>query len=1056
MISLPILVRTALGVLAGLALSSAGPPALLLAAPLGLVLLLARPAALAPARLVVLAAALSATAAERARSPPEGDALSRDLPDDPVRLELEGVVHDADPPAAGASGFVLDVARARDAVGERALRARARVVVPPTEGVPAAEVFPGDAVRLAGSSSRVPGPTNPGAYDARAAAARDLVFTRVDVPDARGVEVRSRGDGLFAGLARLRAAAAAGFDASLPPHDAGLLRSLCLGDRGELDPADRRRFREAGASHILAISGSHVALLVGGLLYLLRRVRAPPRVAHWVALVAVLLFVPFTGSAPPVVRSAAGFALWLSGRLAGLEPSGGVLLATVASGYLVLDPAEAGDPGFRMSFAAALGLVCLAGRLFRAWVAERPVLPGIAARPRAPARAALSVGVAAWIASAPLAAHDLGQVSWVAIPVGVIAVPLSTAVMLAGAVAAALRGVPALGDASRAGVQGLVSLLRGFLDLPAATGLATVSVPPPGDAWLATYALAFAAAAIGGRGTAVAGWIGMTLLLAGLAAAPAAPPPEHVEVTLLDVGHGQAALVRCPDGQTALLDAGSLDRPEPATRIVLPALRALGVTSLSLASASHADSDHAGAIADVLEEVPARAVAVPPRFPAATFSSLCARGEVPLVLAAGETALAGPWGDLRAIGPPRDVARPPSRNDDCLVWRLRTTAGPVMLFPGDREAPGVEALIAKSDVHCDVLLLPHHGHRGRGRDRLVDACGASVLLASAPRSVAPMLPAGTRSTGLLGALRVALEPEGPRVLVFDPTADVPPDRAWRAPGYDPPRGARDPPVPSSTTLLAAAVLLVVVAGLSVRLRWLTAGGAAGAAVLGFAAVAAFSWPGLAALFAPFLAANLLGKLPGGPPSEGPRTLRQVAANGLPAAGGIVWKALGADFTGFVAFAGALSALGADTVATEAGTRWGGRPRHVLSGAPLAPGESGGVTTLGLFASLGGAFLAPMALVGAAGLLGRRGSLEVVLLVAAAGFLGGLFDSVLGACLQRKGTCAVCGATAESREHCGVAVTLAPRRLAALDNDAVNLANGVFAALVAAALAQVLR
>src|SRR5205814_1900235 len=98
-----------------------------------------------------------------------------------------------------------------------------------------------------------------------------------------------------------------------------------------LDPADRRRLREAGASHILAISGSHVALLVGGLLFLLRRLRTPPRPAAAIALVLVLLFVPFTGSAPPVVRSAAGFALWLAGRIAGLEPTGGVLLAAVAS-----------------------------------------------------------------------------------------------------------------------------------------------------------------------------------------------------------------------------------------------------------------------------------------------------------------------------------------------------------------------------------------------------------------------------------------------------------------------------------------------------------------------------------------------------------------------------------------------------------------------------------------------------------------------------------------------------------------------------------------------------
>ena len=58
---------------------------------------------------------------ERARAPPEGDALAKDLPDDPVRLDLEGVVHTAEPPAGGSTTFLLDVARVRDGTGDRAV-----------------------------------------------------------------------------------------------------------------------------------------------------------------------------------------------------------------------------------------------------------------------------------------------------------------------------------------------------------------------------------------------------------------------------------------------------------------------------------------------------------------------------------------------------------------------------------------------------------------------------------------------------------------------------------------------------------------------------------------------------------------------------------------------------------------------------------------------------------------------------------------------------------------------------------------------------------------------
>jgi beta-lactamase superfamily II metal-dependent hydrolase len=86
--------------------------------------------------------------------------------------------------------------------------------------------------------------------------------------------------------------------------------------------------------------------------------------------------------------------------------------------------------------------------------------------------------------------------------------------------------------------------------------------------------------------------------VAAAAQALDAPRMPAVEITFLDVGQGDAVLVRAPEGQTALVDAGS-DAP-------LPALAARGITQLDLLVATHPHADHIGGMVDVLSAFPVR------------------------------------------------------------------------------------------------------------------------------------------------------------------------------------------------------------------------------------------------------------------------------------------------------------------------------------------------------------------------------------------------------------------------------------------------------------------
>jgi len=1018
------------GVLAGFLAMDAGPAAVVV---LGVAVLAAALPAARGVRPLALATLLGLVAAARGADAPRTDPLAARLPDAGLRAVVEGTVLDADPPSPAGVPFVLEATAWTTAAGRTEGRARLRAQGGGAGASrPMPPLHPGDRVTVGGGVRRLAAPTNPGGFDARDLWARRGIFARLDVPDGTCVEAHDRSEGLLASISHVRHGAADRLDRVLTPDDGGLLRSLLLGDRGALAPGDRVRFLRAGAAHILAISGAHVALAVAGLLRVLRYLRVPRRSAAAVVLLGVAALVPLTGASPPVVRSAAGFGLFLLGRLAGREPRGGLLLATVAVGYLAFDPQAAGDVGFRLSFAAAAGLVLLAGRIRHALVGERLVDALHGGPPSsAPVRSALAAGLAAWAASTPVTIHDLGQSGWVAIPVGLVAVPLSTVAMLAGLAVVAAADVPGLAPATGVVAHATLEVLRACLDAPVAVGVSQGPVVAPGGAWYVAYGLAFLAAVRAGPRVALSGGLAMALLLATLPTDADGAPPAHVRLTLLDVGHGQAALLETPDGARALLDAGSRDRVDVADRVVLPALRALGVTALDVVVASHADADHAGALPHVAEVLPVGLAVVPPQFDPAVRDALATRMGLVLEAADGDELLSGPWGRLVVLGPARVPPADASENDGCLVVRVETPHGSILL-PGDREAAGVaDLLAAHPDLRGDVLVLPHHGHPAPSRERLRDAVAARLEVASAGPAVAAGLPPDVLVTGRDGAVTITLGPEGPTVRAFAAGG-----RAARP--YDPTRR----PMPDPATLGLAVVVLAVIVAASVRLRWLRPGAALAAGVLGLLAVAAFGWAGLAALLAPFLVATLLGKLPGGLESDGPRVLRQVLANGLPCGVGLAFAASGVAGAG-AAFAGALAALGADTLATEIGTRYGGLPRHALTFRPLTRGESGGVTLAGTLASLVGGLLAPVAMAAAGGL-----AAGAVVPAAVGGVVAGAVDSALGALLQRKGTCVACGRLVEAATCCGAPPRRLAGRLAFLDNDAVNLVNGVVGALVA--------
>jgi uncharacterized protein (TIGR00297 family) len=165
---------------------------------------------------------------------------------------------------------------------------------------------------------------------------------------------------------------------------------------------------------------------------------------------------------------------------------------------------------------------------------------------------------------------------------------------------------------------------------------------------------------------------------------------------------------------------------------------------------------------------------------------------------------------------------------------------------------------------------------------------------------------------------------------------------------------------------------------------------------------------------------------------------------------------------FAAFVGVMATVNADTWATELGVLSRVPPRLITSGEVVAPGSSGGVTSLGIWASVAGALLigtVATALVQVESLLSGAGwglrAISYSLLAVVGGLVGSLFDSLLGATVQGIYYCDHCAKETESPvHHCG-RPTRPLRGWGWLNNDVVNFLASLVGGLVAASLAWIL-
>ncbi|MFC4072383.1 ComEC/Rec2 family competence protein [Actinoplanes subglobosus] len=546
----------------------------------------------------------------------------------------------------------------------------------------------------------------------------------------------------------------------LPDDSGGLLPGLVVGDTSRLDPALEEDFRTTGLTHLTAVSGTNVAIVLGVVLFVVRRLRAGPVLCAVLCAIALAGFVILARPSPSVIRAAAMGAIGLIGLASGRSRAAVPALAAGAAVLLVVDPELAADAGFALSVMATAGLLLIAP-VWRDGLRRRGFPAGVAE--------ALAVPAAAQVACGPVVAAISGTVSLIAVPANLVAVPAIAPATLFGVGSAVLSpfwpaGAEFAAWAGHWPTEWLVLVAHTGARVPAG------ALPWPGGAaggvLLAVLTVAFLVAA---RRVVVRRLATVIALGAMLGALPVRllasgwPPPGWLVVACA-VGQGDAVVLAAGPGRAVVVDAG----PEPDA--VDRCLRRLGVEEVAILVVSHFHADHIGGVAGVFRGREVGAVigpdwAEPAGGRASVEDAAAAAGIAVQTVGAGWAYPVGGLG-LEVLGPITPMRGTNSDpNNNSLILRA-VAGGRSVLLLGDAETEEQEDLVTALGapaLRADVLKVAHHGSAFQSV-ALVDAVDPAVALVSVGRDN----DYGHPNAMLLGRIAQG----GARILRTDESGDV--------------------------------------------------------------------------------------------------------------------------------------------------------------------------------------------------------------------------------------------------------------------------------------------
>ncbi|WP_110926931.1 DNA internalization-related competence protein ComEC/Rec2 [Bacillus massiliglaciei] len=520
-----------------------------------------------------------------------------------------------------------------------------------------------------------------------------------------------------------------------PEDSAGFAAALIFGDQKMIDEKILSDYQKLGLVHLLAISGLHVSFLTGMLFFLCIRFGITREKTMLLMVCFLPMYMILSGGAPSVVRSGIMAMVFFIVSLQKKSGSAAGILAAVYMLMLLYNPFFIYQVGFQLSFAVTFSIIL-----------SLPIIGRYSQK----TAALLVISAVCQLAAMPLLVYHFFEVSFLGVFLNILFVPVYSAVLLPMSMLSLLLHVlsPALGN--------LIILLldKAFAICNAAAGfvsdlpLSSVVLGRPVFLVSLLLPLLSIRLLLSWEMSGLKNSNGWSLLLCLLLLFQYGSPllSSKGEVHFIDVGQGDAILIRLPHNQgNYLIDTGGqpiFDREEWEERTssfstgddtIIPLLKSKGIRHLDRLILTHADQDHIGGAADLLDQMKVKEVMVGKGsemdYRQQDFMMRAVNDGIPITAVKKDHAWTEGDAKFYVLNPAKRLSE--EKNESSIVI-LAQIGGISWLFTGDAGTDTErEMLQSFPQLKADVLKVGHHGSKTSTSEELLQQLQPQAAIISA-------------------------------------------------------------------------------------------------------------------------------------------------------------------------------------------------------------------------------------------------------------------------------------------------------------------------------------
>jgi len=579
----------------------------------------------------------------------------------------------------------------------------------------------GREVTISGKLNMPSGERNPGGFDYRDYLARSGVSATIFSKSERVKTGEiSKGNFLVKAGISIRDKIVKTVEKCLPEQHAGLLSAMLVGYREGLSKETEEEFSDAGISHIIAVSGTHVVFIMAPLTLIFKKIQLNEKVADIIIILILIMFVFITGFQASVLRAVIMGIVMLIGRIIRRETDVYTSMSFAALILLLYNPYILFDIGFQLSFAATLSLVLFyksVSDIMKRFMERIKLshIPDILTDN-------LAITLAAQVGVLPITILYFNKISTFSVTTNLLVVPLLQTITILGFIMVIISAISLFLFQLMANINCiLLSFILYVTKVNSSLPFSVVRVATPPFLFIVIYYLAVFLLLLYRpvlRKVRPVHYVAVfTVVIISIVICVFSP--ARLKVVFIDVGQGDSALIRTYSGKTVLIDGGGSSggvRSETniGDSVVIPFLLDCGITKIDLVVATHGHSDHIEGLEPVIKSLDVRSLAIPKYDHKDEFSKILAEAKkksIPVVrLESGNNIRLDDRTYLKVLNPDRDYTKHDlSLNNTSLVIKLHYE-NVSFLFTGDIEKEIEDYMVGKGiDLKADLLKVAHHG-----------------------------------------------------------------------------------------------------------------------------------------------------------------------------------------------------------------------------------------------------------------------------------------------------------------------------------------------------------